>query len=293
MKLRASSWLAAILCGWGGLALADERVPGSVERSEKGFLSRVDGAELALVPAARYAMGDAGGRYDERPELVVELSAFLIERREVSNSRFDRFVRATGYVAEGPWRRAYRAGEEDLPVRLVSWNDAAAYAAWAKRRLPTEAEWEAACGPNRYAYGEAFSTGRSAVGLPGPVSVREARDESRFGVLHLSGNVREWVADWHDRLLHDGLAWAWKKRKTTETLVDPRGPEDGAEPELRFVETGVAPGKERSTRKVVKGASFAARWPEQSTKARRTGHAPDQWYEDVGFRTAISLELRP
>ncbi len=236
-----------------------------------------DGAVLVRVPEGSYTLGDVAGRYDERPAVRVHLSAFLIDRDEVDNARFARFVEQTGYRAEGPWRRGFGSGEERLPVRFVTWNDATAYARWAGRRLPTEAEWEAAAratsGEARPVIGRAFDEG------PRPVDEGVvARAQTR----HMSGNVREWTADWYDRYRNASLAAAG------ELVHDPTGPVDGAPAEPRFVESDSVAGNERSTRRVVRGASWVALGPDAARPSARGAHNPDHFFDDVGFRCARS-----
>jgi formylglycine-generating enzyme required for sulfatase activity len=123
-----------------------------------------DGAEMVLVPTGEYVMGDDAGGQSEQPAHLVQLSAHLIDRHEVTNGQFAAFVAATGHVTETErdlaagisyweegadvsWRhargQASSSSERALhPVVWVSWNDAMAYCKWAGRRLPTEAEFE-------------------------------------------------------------------------------------------------------------------------------------------------------
>ena len=136
-----------------------------------------DGAEMALIPAGEFTMGSEELGGDERPAHLVYLDDFWIDRYEVTNERFARFVAATGYQTEAEgqgwgwvwtgadgatdlatgweqvegadWRHP-RGPESDVedrmdyPVVLVSWNDADAYCRWAGKLLPTEAQWEKA-----------------------------------------------------------------------------------------------------------------------------------------------------
>src|SRR5262249_13155803 len=112
-----------------------------------------DRVEMVLVPAGEFWMGSDDGADDEKPRRTVVLEAFYIDRFEVSNALYARFVAATHRVAVGSSGSAVATS----PVVEVSWDDAASYCAWARKRLPTEAEWEkAARGTDgrRYPWGD-------------------------------------------------------------------------------------------------------------------------------------------
>ncbi len=265
-------------------------LPPGVYRAEDGrYLSRVDGAELVRVDGGTHSLGDAGGRYDERPPFRARLRPFLIDRTEVTNGRFAAFVQATGHAAQGPWKRGFLPGQEGHPVRFVTWFDAQAYARWAGRRLPTEAEWEVAAGPHRYPWGDQWRAERAVTHREpstGPEPARRTTDSTSGGVLNLAGNVREWVADWYDRFRYSAYVGR-------EPVRAPRGPRDGVGPEPRFVATQTEAGNERSTRKGVRGASWSASHPDLARRARRGAENPRHFYDDVGFRCALSWEGAP
>ena len=225
-------------------------------------------------------LGDEAGRYDERPPVEVVLRPYRLATREVSHAEYAAFVEATGYEPGGPWRRDERPGR---PVRWVTGHDASAFCRHHGGRLPTEAEWEAAARVDDPSgdpvVGRAVADGPAAVDAPG--------DRRGGGLDHLGGNVREWVADWYDR-------YAWRTLAAADaTPTDPRGPRDGASPEPRFVTAGAIAGNERSTRKVVRGASWATRHADATRPSRRDAHNPHHWYPDVGFRCAWPASTAP
>ena len=113
--------------------------PVSPEKNERNAKENED----AHLSPGRYELGARPGSgfvFDnEKWAHEVELPAFAISRRAVTNREFQAFVEATG-AAPGRWRM----GEPDAPALHVSWHEASAWCEWAGRRLPTEAEWECA-----------------------------------------------------------------------------------------------------------------------------------------------------
>lgn len=90
------------------------------------------------VPAGPFVMGDDHGDSDEKPAHEVNLDAYYIGKYPVTDAEYARYKADTGQPFTIP------QGKADHPVVQVSWYDARDYAAWAKMRLLTEAEWEKA-----------------------------------------------------------------------------------------------------------------------------------------------------
>jgi serine/threonine-protein kinase len=185
-------------------ALASFRsVPPSRRTDLPDVVSDRGGNEMVLVPAGAFAMG---------PERrAVRLDAFYVDRTPVTNRAFATFVSVTGYRPEGQdaerflRQRTDRPSFDDHPVVYVSWDDARAYAAWAGKRLLTEAEWEkAARGTDgrKYPWGREEPSAARAnyakiVGATSPVGAHPD-GASPYGVLDLAGNVWEWCEDVDD-----------------------------------------------------------------------------------------------
>jgi formylglycine-generating enzyme required for sulfatase activity len=245
---------------------------------------------MVWIPGGTFLMGNEHGAPDERPVHEVTVSGFWMDRTEVTNAQFRRFVEATGYVTiaertpraadfpgapadklvpgslvfrepPGPvareewwtwweylagacWRHpegpgSDLAGRDDHPVVHVCWDDAVAYAQWAGKRLPTEAEWEWAArgglAQKAYVWGdEQVPEGKWRANIwQGRFPRENTKDDgfvraapvgsfppNGFGLLDMSGNVWEWCADWYRP---DTYA--------TSPARDPRGPESSFDPQ--------------------------------------------------------------
>jgi formylglycine-generating enzyme required for sulfatase activity len=224
--------------------------------------------EMVLIPAGPFIRGTDQGGFDEQPQRVLHLNAFMIDKYEVTNSQYAAFVAATGHRKSGPPARYAknmgRMGGINQPVVYVSWDDATAYCAWKGRRLPTEAEWEKAM---RGLNGRLWPWGNVEVPsaanwarvddgfeVAAPVG-RFKSDESPFGVMDGAGNVMEWVDDWYQENAY---------RDAVES--DPRSPEHG-------------------TYKVLRGATYTSSGSDLRITSR-SKMVPDFRDETIGFRCA-------
>ena len=178
-----------------------------------------DEAAMVLVPAGPFTMGSLGKGLDEdvaeSPPHEVSLLAFFIDRCEVTTAQYARFLSALGKLQDaqghalvwvgpyfqleqqdGKWQP--QAGLEQFPMVNVTWYGAMAYAQWAGKRLPTEAEWEKAArgsDARKYPWGNDFDPSRFWLGQDQmhPVGSRPT-GASPYGVMDMAGNAWEWTS---------------------------------------------------------------------------------------------------
>lgn len=159
---------------------------------------------MLLVSAGEFTMGDDNHEADERPAHKVALPDFYIDRNEVTNEQYKKFCDATHrqYPTNPWWDDHYFLGSPKAPVLGVNFDDAVAYAQWAGKRLPTEAEWEKAASwdaatqtKRQYPWGDAPDTARANMG-----GTRRTTNvgnypsgASPYGAMDMAGNVAEWV----------------------------------------------------------------------------------------------------
>ena len=233
---------------------------------------------MVTVPAGEFLMGsdprkDPAAGPQEQPLHRVTLDAFEIDRYEVSNVAYLRFVLSTGASWPQFWRaKPFLDKMATHPVINVSWQEADAYCRWAGKRLPTEAEWEKAA---RGADGRMFPWGDEPAGwiksniahsgskrgakYPPLANInRYDKGVSPYGVYQMAGNVSEWVSDWFDPEYY---------RKGFND--NPQGPAIG---EL----------------KVFRGGSWNED-PEVARSTGRNGGAPTRKSYLTGFRCAKSV----
>lgn len=311
-----------------------------IKRERDATLAASDplSGDMVWIPGGKFTMGSNDGQSDEKPLHDVKVDGFWMDKTEVTNEQFARFVEATGYltVAErkpdpkdfpgvpvenlkagsitfiaparvenlddhmqwwaytpgANWRhpegpQSDIKGREKHPVVHVCWEDAMAYAKWAGKRLPTEAEWEFAArgGLNH----EPFVWGREKVPdgkwmaniwqgvFPGENTAQDgfkgtapvgSYPANGYGLLDMAGNVWEWCADWY---LPEYYAKSPRK--------NPQGPDTSHDPN----EPGVM-------KRVTRGGSFMCSdmYCRGYRPSARMKTSPDTGLANTGFRCVRS-----
>jgi formylglycine-generating enzyme required for sulfatase activity len=190
--------LGELVAGWKqeSCAAATQTSPGADSTTQPQVLPQPD--EMVKIEAGVYTVGStASDEFHISPQQK-ELPAFWIDRYEVTNAQYQKFMNETGHPQPRSW-----PGGEKHPVRGASWDEAAAYCAWAHKRLPTEAEWEAAArgsGPNPplFPWGDDPGAGGKISDLPRTDTYEIGAFEfnkSPSGVYDMAGNVWQWVSE--------------------------------------------------------------------------------------------------
>lgn len=181
------------------------------EKTEDKF-----GKAMMLVPAGSCVVGSSDHFKDEMPERTVSVEAFYMDKYEVTNREYQRFLNDPNHInyfqkdlTQKPninptYAKTTGFDDPNAPVVGISWYAADAYARWAGKRLPTELEWEKAA---RGADGQAYYWGNTMEGewssninwsndgiVQFVAQAQSFKDVSPFGILGLAGNVAEWVS---------------------------------------------------------------------------------------------------
>lgn len=262
-KLIYSLLIGIVLAGCGEDNMVEEQPEITQTEAVDGTPFRVitwekDGTSMVLLPAGSFEMGDhfGEGAADELPVHQVELDAFYMDRYEVTIGQYKRFLKETAsgtlpdqtpnWIAEKAIVLAQKGVQQlvgfttptdNHPVVGVTFNNAEAYAQWAGKRLPTEAEWEYAARGGlvgkRYVWGNQPPAGTdcnftgSFVGEQADdgylyIAPVGSYDANGYGLYDMAGNVWEWCADWYSDNYYAGSA-----------SDNPKGPEAGTERVLR------------------------------------------------------------
>ncbi|RKU12990.1 hypothetical protein C6503_16470 [Candidatus Poribacteria bacterium] len=246
-------------------------------------------ADMVLIPAGDFQMGSSKGDFDEKPVHTVYVDAFYMDIYEVTNAQYKNFVDANpqwgkdripfeyhdgGYLKN--WRgNNYPSGEGKHPVIHVSWYAAMAYAKWANKRLPTEAEWEKGARSGlvgqKYPWGNFIDSNRANYSSDNTTPVGQYPPNS-YGLYDMTGNVWEWCLDVYDRSFY--------------AESPPQNPFSGNGDDITSVVTNFMPLKNS---RVLRGGSWST--PAQKVRvANRHGLPPAVTSNLFGFRCARSVK---
>jgi len=233
---------------------------GTAPPSRQGEAPRVAPAGMVYIAGGEFMMGRNDGGGSEGPAHPMTVKPFYLDKTEVTNEQYEEFVRVTGHPVPRDWvNGTFPAGQANFPVVNVTWNDAAAYARWRNKRLPTEAEWEfAARGRDNllYPYGNKWDANLSSAKEDGSTQPRAVGSypagASPFQALDMAGNVAEWADS--DFQPYPGSA-------------------------QRFAEGF----------KVVRGGAYNASAAQQTTTSRY-GYRPTDATDFIGFRCAQDVK---
>jgi len=294
------------------------------------IVSEKDNMIMVYVPPQTMRMG-GGIDLDEVPDRQVVVNHFYIDIHEVTNTQFNRYYRTASagcgraslkhrqrpfMLDERESKRAHRSSQasrtysecwapgmtDNHPVRNVSWWEAYNYCQWVDKKLPTEAQWEAAArgsdyriypwGNNKESEVTRYlcnaSTGREnfdGYEYTAPV-MSFAAGVSPYGVYNMVGNVWEWCVDWYDP-----GRYAYPSLEDPDTGlmrgVKPFGDRHYPNPvdkNMRESRIGPIVGDKR----VIRGGSFTDPIEHCRVEARR-GVKPDVHQNNIGFRGVLAL----
>jgi sulfatase modifying factor 1 len=260
-----------------------------------------DGSTMILIPTGEFQMGGAeedvadqpDGRLltfiAERPIHTVKLDAFYIDKFEVRNDQYRKFLQAAS-AGDSKWDHSDQPADsgheqryltdalkgDDQPAVGLNWYDAYAYCQWAGKRLPTEAEWEYAArgseGVRKYPWGQEEpdadgiwwanyrpENGAATDGHRASAPVGSYPDGvSPFGLMDMAGNAEEWVQDWY----------SINYFRMTEGAENPPGPLNGK-------------------KRVIKGGSYEAPVHQIRVAMRLYGRPHDKGPR-IGVRCAMN-----
>jgi len=157
-----------------------------------------EAAGMLKVDAGTYEVGrDPADDYHSASESI-SLNEFWIDQYQITNAKYERYMAETGAPQPMIW-----PAEANHPVRGVTWDQAAAHCAWLNKRLPNEAEWEAAGRgpgpePQLHPWGDDPTDGGNVLQLPNDNTYEVGSqffNVSPFQVYDMVGNVWEWVGE--------------------------------------------------------------------------------------------------
>ncbi len=277
-----------------------ERVLSKVEKEERRLVKKQKRANIMIdalkenkkkwsgmvkVPEGKFLMGSKTDEFniEEMPQHEVYLSTYYIDKYEVTNGLYWEFLdyiertddHSKCYIGEGPsknhtpdkWHEDSYYEHAEWPVTRLDWYDAYAFAGWAGKRLPSEAEWEkAARGTDgrRFPWGNVWDMGKCNAGTVGLLEVGSHEEgKSIYGVYDVCGSVQEWCNDWHHAMYYNN-----------SPSRDPQGP------------------LESTNIRVIRGSSLFANNVYQMRNTIRWYDEPHRRNRSVGFRCAKDYESK-
>jgi formylglycine-generating enzyme required for sulfatase activity len=235
---------------------------------EVSAISIDESDEMVEIPSGLFTMGSSDGEFDERPLHKVEMESFYMDRYEVTNLQYQKFILANPHYQKGKVKfedadynylndwigNEFPKGKENHPTVYISWHAANAYAKWAKKSLPTEAQFEYAARGGyegmMYVWGNSWEPHLSNFRGKGIMPVGSF-SMNGFGVNDMAGNVWEWTSDGYELYLE--------------------GEEKNPRPRLN------------NHQKVIRGGSWGSNKNEMRVSVRRT-EKPNVCRGDLGFR---------
>lgn len=251
---------------------------------------------------------------NEIPQHKVYLNAYFIDKYPVTNAQYKKFIESGGYMqktfwSDDGWQYIVQAkplenneldgafhDQADCPVVNISWYEAEAFASWAGKRLPTEAEWEkAARGTDGriYPWGNEFDKTRlncAEAKIEKPTAVTKyPQGQSIYGCFDMAGNVWEWTADWYDSQYY---RYTSDKNPQGPTMAE-KNPYFGRPEEVGISIYDLKPSptsKALSGCKVLRGGSWNGSGIVHIRCSNRDYDEPTYKNDTIGFRCAKSPE---
>ena len=245
-------------------------------------------AGMVSIPAGEFEMGsnDPEARNNEQPVHTVSVDAFYMDKYEVTNLEYKKFVLANPRWGKDRIEKRFHNGnylkhwnannypseKSDHPVAYVSWYAAMAYAGWAEKRLPTEAEWEYAArgglAGKKYPNGDVIDAGKANFDRNvGDTTAVGTYPANGYGLFDMAGNVWEWCLDEYNANFYFG-----SPRKN---------PFSGA----NSADWVIVNFTNVKTNRVLRGGSLYTN-PSNLRVANRAGNDPTTTYLHDGFRCA-------
>ncbi len=266
---------------------------------------------MVLIPAGEFEMGSNDGSDDEQPIHTVYVDAFYMDTHEVTHADFKRFVLAnpqwqksripkslhTGkYLFDWDDSNNYPVGMANYPVESVCWYAAMAYAEWAGKRLPTEAEWEKAArgGLKGKKYPPGSKVDPNLVIFSDPLIFEHSTSvgsypANGYGLFDMEGNAWEWCLDEYNPYFY-----SMSPARNPVAYVSPQRPSRHPLPDVNTIANLDAilnnyTAVDVKSRRVYRGGTGGSPKTRHVRLANRNGSTPAYTHYYLGFRCAKSV----